>query len=83
MGVITHGISSLAGNLFGDNIIGTDSFPLEGTALKNATTNPFPTPLLDGVNKYTHETALISGSGTSYKVYYEIFTSTTTTLGEK
>jgi len=82
LGVITLGISSLAGNLFGDSKIGADSFPVYGTDLENIATNPFPTKLLDGVNKYTHETQLISGSGASYKVYYEIFTNTITSPGQ-
>lgn len=75
--VITLGISTLAGNLFGDSKIGTDSFPVYGKELENAAVNPFPIKIMpDGVNRYTHESSLISGSGASYKVYYEIFTNT-------
>lgn len=77
LGVITLGISTLAGNLFGDSTIGTDSFPVYGSELEKAAENPYPIRLMDdGVNRYTHETSLISGSGASYKVYYEIFTNT-------
>jgi hypothetical protein len=75
--VLTGGISSLAGYLFGDSRIGTDSFPVLGRDLQNMAETPIPpNNSLDGRNAYTHETLLISGSGASYKVYYNIRTDT-------
>ena len=73
LGILTKGISHTAGVLFGNSKIGTDSFPIKGFDMENATT-AFPKKFPNEKNEYTHETLLISGSGASYKVYYEVIT---------
>lgn len=73
LGAISLGLSTFLGNLLGDIVIGTDSLPLKGIDLENAHENPFPTKSIAG-NQYTHETLLISGSGASYKAYFEVIT---------
>jgi hypothetical protein len=74
LGVLSLGISSLAGNLFGDSKIGTDSFPLTSEEMFRIASAPFPTKIIGNNNKWSHETLLISGSGASYKVYYHVLT---------